>query len=211
MYEIQGMQAKGVIAHVKHYAFNDEESERNGICIWLNEQEAREIMLEPFRYSLSADLGNAHAVMTGFNRVGTDWAGANRHLLMSILRDEWGFDGYCITDMASSNGAIYMTYQDGLPRGTDCYLGTGSTTALNDFKADANFAARVREACHRVLYAVCNFSCAMNGLSGESLAATSTPWWQTALLSAIAVLAVLTAVAVVMCGLTSRKLRRAAK
>lgn len=58
MTEVQGMQAKGVIAHVKHFAFNDEESERNGISIWLNEQEAREIMLEPFRYSLSAAMGN---------------------------------------------------------------------------------------------------------------------------------------------------------
>ena len=211
MYEIQGMQAKGVIAHVKHYAFNDEESERNGICIWLNEQEAREIMLEPFRYSLSADLGNAHAVMTGFNRVGTDWAGANRHLLMNILRDEWGFDGYSITDMASSNGAIYMTFQDGLPRGTDCYLGTGSGAALDEFKNNASFAARVREACHRILYAVGNFSCAMNGLSGESLVATSMPWWQIALLSAMAVLAVLTAVSAVMWGQTWRKMRRTAR
>ena len=209
MHEVQGMQSKGVIAHVKHYAFNDEESERNGICIWLNEQEAREIMLVPFQYSLSADQGNAHAVMSGFNRAGTDWAGANRNLLMNILRDEWGFDGYCITDMASSNGAIYMTYKDGIARGTDCYLGSGSASALDEFKNDPSFAARVRDASHRILYAVANFSCAMNGLSGESLVSATTPWWQTAMLAAIIVLAVLTAGALTMYALSWKKNRKA--
>ena len=208
MHEVKGMQEKGVIAHVKHFAFNDEESERNGICIWLNEQEAREIMLVPFQYSLAADQGNAHAVMSGFNRVGTDWAGANRNLLMNILHGEWGFDGYCITDMASSNGAIYMTYKDGLPRGTDCYLGSGSASALDEFKNDPSFAARVREASHRILYAVANYSCAMNGLSGESLVSTTTPWWQTALLTAIIALAVLTAGALAMWGMSWKKARR---
>lgn len=207
MHEVKGMQDKGVIAHVKHYVFNDEESERNGICIWLNEQEAREIMLVPFQYSLAADQGNAHAVMTGFNRAGTDWAGANRNLLMNILRGEWGFDGYCITDMASSNGAIYMTYKDGIARGTDCYLGSGSAAALDEFRNDASFAARVREAVHRILYAVANFSCAMNGLSGESLVSATTPWWQTALLAVIILLAVLTAGAVTMYAVSWRKNR----
>jgi hypothetical protein len=46
--------------------------------------------------------------------------------------------------MASSNGAIYMTYKDGLARGTDCYLGSGSASALDEYKNDPSFAARVR-------------------------------------------------------------------
>ena len=203
--EIMGMQAKGVIAHVKHLAFNDEESQRNGICIWLNEQEAREIMLLPFEYSMSKSRGNAHAVMTGFNRVGTDWAGANRNLLVNIIRDEWNFEGYCITDMASSNGAIYMTYQDGIPRGTDCYLGSGSATALDEFKDNASFAAHVREASHRILYNVANYSAVMNGLSDGSSVQTSTPWWMTTLETVKTVLAVLTGLAVLMYALSFRK------
>lgn len=69
VYEIQGMQAKGIIANVKHYAFNDEEAARNGIGVWLNEQEAREIMLLPFEYALSSaeGMGDAAAVMSGFH------------------------------------------------------------------------------------------------------------------------------------------------
>lgn len=165
-------------------------------------------MLLPFQYSLELNKGNSHAGMSSFNRVGTDWAGANRNLLINILHDEWGFDGYCITDMASSNGAIYMTYKDGIARGTDCYLGSGSTTSLDEFRNDPSFAVRVREAAHRILYAVANFSCAMNGLSGESLVSTTTPWWQTALQMVIVVLGVLTVGALVLYTVSWRKYRK---
>ena len=75
--------------------------------VWLNEQEAREIMLLPFEYALSSKegMGNAHAVMSAMNRIGTDWVGANTHVLVDIMRGEWDFDGYCITDMAASDTA----------------------------------------------------------------------------------------------------------
>lgn len=194
VYEIRGMQAKGVIANVKHYAFNDEEAARNGIGIWLNEQEAREIMLLPFEYALSSaeGMGNAHAVMSGFNRVGTDWAGADAELL-GIMRDEWGFDGYCITDMASSNGAAYMTYQDGVPAGTDVYLGSGSETALREFRNNATYCQSMREASHRILYAIGNYSAAMNGIGPETDMKEASWWWRDTLIAAIAVCAVLTA------------------
>ena len=180
--EIKGIQAKGVIAHVKHIAFNDQEDARNGISIWLNEQEAREIMLLPFEFALSSSegYGNAHAVMSAFNRVGTIWAGACSELLNNIMRDEWGFDGYCITDMAESNGD-FMTYQDGIPNGTDLYLGNTREGGLNAYKSNATFTSSMREACHRILYVVCNYSAAMNGISEDTVIASKNPWWKTTL------------------------------
>lgn len=51
--EINGIQRYGVIAYPKHFAFNDQEANRNGIAIWLNEQAAREIYLRPWRYACS--------------------------------------------------------------------------------------------------------------------------------------------------------------
>ena len=195
--EIRGLQAKGVIANVKHFAFNDEEAERNGIGVWLNEQAAREIYLTPFEYALSSSdgMGNAHAVMSGFNRVGTVWAGAYRSLL-GIMSDEWGFDGYCITDMASSNGASYMTYQDGIPNGTDIFLGSGSADALDSFRDNATFCNAMREASHRILYSIGNYSAAMNGIGPDTRVGAKNVWWETVLIAAECTFGVLT----VACG-----------
>lgn len=191
--EIKGMQAKGVVANVKHIAFNDQEAQRNGICVWLNEQEAREIMLVPFEYALTVKNGNAHAVMSSFSRVGTDWAGADKDLLFNVMHGEWDFDGYCITDMASSNGALYMTYQDGILLGTDCFLGSGSTTALDSFKTSATYSQRMREASHRILYVTANFSRAMNGISPDTVIVAANWWWKTLIIVLVSVLAVLSA------------------
>ncbi|MCD8295885.1 MAG: hypothetical protein LUE27_11695 [Clostridia bacterium] len=46
--EVRGIQERGVVAYVKHFAFNEEETNRNGMSVWLNEQSAREIYLLPF-------------------------------------------------------------------------------------------------------------------------------------------------------------------
>lgn len=86
--EINGIQSYGVIVHVKHYIFNDQECNRNGIGIWLDEQTARQIYLEPFEYACSSERGNAHAVMSSFNRAGCTWTSAHEGLITNILRDE---------------------------------------------------------------------------------------------------------------------------
>lgn len=198
--EIGGIQSKGVIANVKHIAFNDQEDHRSGGSVWLNEQEAREIMLLPFEYALSSaeGMGNAHAVMSAMNRVGTDWVGANINLLVNVMRGEWDFDGYCITDMAASDTAFIMNYQDGISRGTDLFLGSGSKTALSAYKNNASFCLRMREASHRILYAVCNYSASMNGITLTSKVSASGWWWRTAIISVDCVFGVLTACSAVM-------------
>ncbi len=175
--EIHGLQGKGVIAHVKHFAFNDEETERNGIAIWLNEQAAREIYLLPFEYACSEDKGYSHAVMSSFNRVGVTWSGADSHLQINILQKEWGFKGYTITDMAQSNGGTYMLFNDGVNNGTNLFMLTGSPTALDEWKGNAHFANMVRDSAKRIVYNITNFSA--NMVAGKVIAIT--PWWQTLL------------------------------
>ncbi len=176
--EIKGIQSAGVIAYVKHYAFNNEETNRNGVGVWLNEQSAREIYLLPFEYSMRPSMGNAHAAMTSFNRAGCVWTSASSGLMTDIMRGEWGFDGFAITDASSGNGASYMTYYDGIMNGTDLYDGTGTETSLSEYSGSARFANCMREACHRILYAVCNYSAAMNGYSSSTRQVPVTPWWQ---------------------------------
>ena len=193
--EINGMQSVGVIAHVKHIAFNDQEDQRAGGAVWLNEQSAREVYLLPFEYALSSaeGMGNAHGVMSAMNRVGAIWVGASDNLLNNIMRDEWAFDGYCITDMAASNTAFIMTYQDGIPNGTDLYMGSGSESALSSLKSNVTFACALREASHHILYAIANYSAAMNGMTPTTPVGSADWWWRTALIAAISVVAVITA------------------
>lgn len=210
VYEIRGMQSKGIIANVKHIAFNDQEDHRAGGSVWLNEQEAREIMLLPFEYALSSSegMGNAHAVMSAMNRAGCDWVGANTNLLGNIMRGEWDFDGYCITDMAASNTAFIMNYQDGISRGTDLFLGSGATDALNAYKNNAAFAERMREASHRILYAVCNFSAAMNGITPETNVSAAGWWWKNTIIAVDVIAAVLAVGAIGMYALCLVKERK---
>ena len=203
--EIKAVQAKGVIVHVKHYIFNDEESQRNGICIWLGEQAAREIYLKPWEYAVKPSRGNAHGVMSSFNRAGCLWTSASTELMENILRGEWGFDGYVITDMASSNAALFMTYLDGFMNGTDLFLGAGGETALDAYKNSPTFANKIRESAHRILYVIGNYSAAMNGVSSSLEIKTITPWWQLTLYGLNGVVLVWLTISLVMTAVGARK------
>jgi len=203
--EIEGMQDKGVIAYVKHYAVNDEETNRNGVAIWLNEQEMREIVLLPFEYSFRPDMADAHATMTSFNRIGCIWTSASANLMENVLRDEFGFDGFAITDMASGNAQSFMTFVDGIANGTNLYDGSGSKTALDDYKSSAMFANKMRESTHRILYATVNFSAAMNGISSSDKIVPIMTWWQVVVLVMLIAAIALTAGSAVMYGISYYK------
>ena len=192
--ETQGMQSRGVWTYIKHYAVNDEETNRAGVAIWLNEQELREIVLLPFEYVCRPDMGNAHAMMTSFNRIGCIWTSGSSPLMEKVLRDEWGFDGFTITDMASANAQTFMVFDDGIANGTDCYDGAGSETALNSYSSSAMFANKMRESCHRILYVTANYSAIMNGISSADRVVKILTWWQILVYALVAAAAVLTAV-----------------
>ena len=94
----RGVQSKGVVVTVKHFAANEQETNRqsNGLYTWLNEQSLREIYLEPFEISVKE--GNAKGIMSAYNRIGSEWCGGSKALITDLLRTEWGFDGFVITD-----------------------------------------------------------------------------------------------------------------
>ncbi|MBR1813563.1 MAG: glycoside hydrolase family 3 C-terminal domain-containing protein [Lachnospiraceae bacterium] len=198
MVEVQGIQSRGVWAYVKHYAVNDKETNRAGVAIWLNEQELREIVLRPFEYAVRPDMGNAHAMMTSFNRIGCVWTSASHALMEDALRGEWGFDGFAITDMASANAQTFMVFDDGIANGTDCFDGAGSENALNAYKGSAMFANKMRESAHRILYVTANYSAAMNGIRSSDRIVKVLTWWQVAINVAVGVTALLTALSGLM-------------
>ena len=176
--------------YLKHVALNDSETSRRGVNTWLNEQTAREIYLEVADKAITD--GGAWCVMTGFNRWGATWCGANSNLLNGFLREELGMRGMCITDFSGSSQ--YMDLVDGLIAGSDIWdspMPKIHTTKAANYENDAYIVTQMRNAMHHILYTVVN-SNAMNGWSASDTLKTVLPWWQTAIYALIAVLAVLT-------------------
>lgn len=74
--QVAGAQAKGVYAFMKHFALNDQETNRlSELATWANEQSIREIYLKPFEMSVKQ--GGAGAVMSAFNYIGMEWGGSH--------------------------------------------------------------------------------------------------------------------------------------
>lgn len=178
--EIKGIQNKGVYVYIKHYAFNDSETMCRCLGVFGNEQSLREIYLEPFEHAIVE--GGAMNVMNSFSRVGVIWTGAHEGLMTNILRDEWGMDGFGLTDYSNS-GNTYDIFL-GIMAGTDSWdnsaegVGTRVNKLLNyDYESDPALVNRMREATHRILYTVAN-SAAMNGMSTTSEIVSVIPWWR---------------------------------
>ena len=101
--EISGAKSKGVYSFMKHFALNDQETKRTEmLCTWTNEQAMREIYLKPFEMSVKE--GGVQAVMSSFNYIGNTYAGADSALLQTVLRGEWGFKGFVLTDYFGGYG-----------------------------------------------------------------------------------------------------------
>ena len=192
--EVEAIQSKGVYVYLKHVALNDSETSRRGVNTWLNEQAAREIYLEVADKAVTD--GGAWSVMTGFNRWGATWCGANANLLTGFLRGELGMRGMIITDFSGSSQ--YMDLVDGMIAGSDIWdspMPMIHTTKAANYENDAYIVSQMRESMHNILYTVVN-SNAMNGWSATDRLQTITPWWQTAIYALIVVLAVLCALCI---------------
>lgn len=156
--EVKGCGDKGLIAEVKHFALNDQETCRNvnGLYTWVNEQAMREVYLKAFE--LTTKEGNCKAYMAGFNRIGAVWCGASKALMTDLLRNQWGFRGMVETDAyaLSQDSTRYANMNLGIRTGTDFWLQIMSsdtpTTQINSAASEV----AMRNACHDILYAVCN-------------------------------------------------------
>lgn len=98
---VRGIQSKGVYACPKHYAVNSQELRRMAMNAVLDERTLREIYLTGFEIAVKE--GKAKSIMTSYNEINGVYANENKHLLLDILRKEWGFDGIVITDWGASN------------------------------------------------------------------------------------------------------------
>lgn len=174
-YLSKGIESKGSMAYVKHFALNDMETNRRHVSLWSNEQASREIYLRAFEIAFTD--GGASATMNSFTRIGTRWNGSCKAMMTTILREEWGWDGINITDWMT-DGA--MSYVDAVLAGTNSFDGNGTKDKFNEWKSDAAVAQALRESSKIIIYNVVN-SNAMNGKTISSHTVPNTPGWRTAI------------------------------
>jgi beta-glucosidase len=98
---IQGTQSQHVIGDIKHYAFNDQESGRNSVNITISKRAARESDLLAFEIGIAE--GHPAAVMCSYNRVLGDFACENKWLLTDLLKKDWKFPGFVISDWGGTH------------------------------------------------------------------------------------------------------------
>lgn len=101
---IKGIQSYGISACPKHYAVNSQELRRMAMNSVVDERTLREIYLTGFEIAVKE--GKAKSIMSSYNEVNGVYANENKHLLQEILVDEWGFDGYVVSDWGASNDHV---------------------------------------------------------------------------------------------------------
>lgn len=114
---IVGLQEKDVMACVKHYAANNQETNRDFVDVQIDERTLREIYLPAFEASVKE--AKAYSIMGAYNKFRGEYLCENDYMLNKILRDEWGFKGVVVSDWA----AVHSTAKT-LKNGLDIEMGT---------------------------------------------------------------------------------------
>lgn len=172
--EIANVQNEGIYVYVKHFACNDQDAKRGGQYVWINEQELREIQLQSFQYAIVE--GGALNVMEAYNRIGPMECSTCYALNHTVLRDEWGFKGGCLTDgyaaMFGSNeynnpdlqirsGAGMLLFVGGMEK--DGCVTEKTTSSQKGLEM-------LHDECKRILYIYCNSS-------AMEISRNYTPYW----------------------------------
>ncbi len=153
--EINGAAENGLYPYVKHFALNDQETNRcSFLMTYASEQAIREIYLKPFEEAIKNYEGTSLAVMSAFNWIGTEPCCGNDNLLKSVLRDEWGFTGLVETDYDGSYG--YMITENCIHSGNDLMLGFGTADTNKVDTESASNVVALRQASKDIIYTIAN-------------------------------------------------------
>lgn len=206
---ISGASDQGLSCYMKHFALNDNDSNRANICVWANEQTMRENYLRSFEIAvkearttldyISDSNGNhsqkvmrgATALMTSYNYVGATFSSGHYGLITETLRGEWGFMGAIISDMT---GGAASRRDQMLRAGNDMCLWIMQINAVDTTSASAQWA--MRDAVHHIAYMVANSSNMQGVAPGEVVSYGMSPWAIGLLIANIVVYAFIVVMAV---------------
>lgn len=194
-----GALAKGAIVTAKHFAFNDQEMHRSGVGTFMTEQRAREVDLRAFQIAFEAskydteekDVGML-GVMTSFSKLGGIECTVNKGLLTDILANEWGFNGYMVSDLKDDLDLMPQAFKAGLG-GYDWRTESDDITPYRDvdnFRFDAELLQCMKKVARQKMYAFAN-SNFMNNVNTTTHSVWNMTWWRAAYISGIVISAVL--------------------
>lgn len=195
---IEGATTKGCLIIPKHFVYNDQETNRIGNCEFMNEQQAREGELRAFEGVVDA---GCQGMMTSLPRLGVTFSSAHVGLMQNILRGEWGYTGFLMTDICFEMYADYMSVKDSVIGGTtlmgissDSCVEKGKTWdyfTVEGVKGDATLCQAVRDNTKYLLCALAN-SNVMNGVNTSSKVVNQMTWWRGLYIGGIVVFGLLT-------------------
>ena len=193
----------GLVAAPKHFAFNDQESERGGVSPWMTEQRAREVELRAYQIAFEAtkydtadyDAG-MRGLMTSFSKIGAIECTSSYGLMTEILANEWNFIGYAVTDIYDDTDLWTAV----LNSGTTCFDTRGqsgfyTTTTLENcslfakqmhsdplsahlIDGDRNLQLKLKDAVHKNIYSW-SVSHLMNRYNSTTRFGDRPTWWRT--------------------------------
>ena len=197
----------GLVAAPKHFAFNDQETQRGGVSPYMTEQRAREVELRAYQIAFEAtkydtedfDAG-MRGLMTSFSKIGSVECTSSYGLMTEILANEWGFIGYAVTDIYDDTDLWPAVLNSGTTcfdtRGQSGFYGAtrlegnrlfiaqtnSPTLSLNLIEGDANLQAKLKEAVHKNIYAW-SVSHLMNRYNSTTRIESVMNWWRTTVLA----------------------------
>jgi len=127
---IKGVQDRGVAACVKHFALNNQETNRRRVNIIVDERTMREIYLSAFEAAVKE--ANVFAVMAAYNKIGGAWCSENEYLLNQILKKEWGFKGLVVSDWGGTHSSVKAAMG-----GLDVEMGTSGNAFMGQALLDS--------------------------------------------------------------------------
>jgi beta-glucosidase len=101
---VKGVQSQKVLASIKHFACNNQEWERFKLDVTVEERALREIYLPAFKAAVKE--ADVWTVMAAYNKLGGDYCSENKHLLVDILKGEWGFRGFVVSDWGATHSTV---------------------------------------------------------------------------------------------------------
>ncbi|MBO6068470.1 MAG: glycoside hydrolase family 3 protein, partial [Bacteroidales bacterium] len=130
LFYTKGVQDQGTAVCIKHFALNNQETNRGSVNVVVDERTMREIYLKPFERAVVE--GGAMSVMPAYNRVNGDYCSENEHLLNEILRGDWGFKGMTISDWGGTHSTMgAMLHGLNVQMTGSSYLGPAVIDSIN--------------------------------------------------------------------------------